>query len=174
MLVPGALLLLLLLLDAGIPDDKEGLFDTIQRSKNHYQKRAYQCIKFMVTLFCRWNGPSRSTHYCVFVWCTRFLLPPSLVKKESHVVFALEILVKQTTPMKSAWMDATLWNFISSSKATTLYRTAPQEVLLSSVQDGIHRLKSNNCIYLVWHKQHHTHNKCFSTVSFLTQSLLWD
>ncbi|XP_078379070.1 ubiquitin carboxyl-terminal hydrolase 9X-like isoform X2 [Oculina patagonica] len=36
----------------GIPDDKEGLFDTIQRSKNHYQKRAYQCIKFMVTLFC--------------------------------------------------------------------------------------------------------------------------
>ncbi|XP_068731970.1 ubiquitin carboxyl-terminal hydrolase 9X-like isoform X1 [Montipora capricornis] len=36
----------------GIPDDKEGLFDTIQRSKNHYQKRAYQCIKFMVNLFC--------------------------------------------------------------------------------------------------------------------------
>lgn len=36
----------------GIPDDKDGLFDTIQRSKNHYQKRAYQCIKFMVTLFC--------------------------------------------------------------------------------------------------------------------------
>lgn len=36
----------------GIPDEKEGLFDTIQRSKNHYQKRAYQCIKFMVTLFC--------------------------------------------------------------------------------------------------------------------------
>ncbi|MGH0127356.1 UNVERIFIED_CONTAM: hypothetical protein FKN15_039386 [Acipenser sinensis] len=31
----------------GIPDDRDGLFDTIQRSKNHYQKRAYQCIKCM-------------------------------------------------------------------------------------------------------------------------------
>lgn len=35
----------------GIPDDREGLFDTIARSKNHHQKRAYQCIKCMVTLF---------------------------------------------------------------------------------------------------------------------------
>ena len=35
----------------GIPDDRDGLFDTIQRSKNHYQKRAYQCIKMMVSLF---------------------------------------------------------------------------------------------------------------------------
>ena len=35
----------------GIPDDKDGLFEIIQRSKNHYQKRAYQCIKFMVALF---------------------------------------------------------------------------------------------------------------------------
>ncbi|CAG5128792.1 unnamed protein product, partial [Candidula unifasciata] len=35
----------------GIPDDRDGLFDTIQRSKNHYQKRAYQCIKLMVSLF---------------------------------------------------------------------------------------------------------------------------
>ncbi|XP_060232828.1 probable ubiquitin carboxyl-terminal hydrolase FAF-X isoform X1 [Meriones unguiculatus] len=35
----------------GIPNDRDGLFDTIQRSKNHYQKRAYQCIKWMVTLF---------------------------------------------------------------------------------------------------------------------------
>ena len=42
-----------LFVSTGIPDDKDGLFDTIQRSKNHYQKRAYQCIKFMVTLFCR-------------------------------------------------------------------------------------------------------------------------
>jgi len=37
----------------GIPDDRDGLFDTIQRSKNHYQKRAYQCIKMMVALFSR-------------------------------------------------------------------------------------------------------------------------
>ena len=38
----------------GIPDDhsaRDGLFDTIQRCKNHYQKRAYQCIKMLVTLF---------------------------------------------------------------------------------------------------------------------------
>ncbi|KAM4798316.1 ubiquitin carboxyl-terminal hydrolase 9X-like isoform X3 [Urocitellus parryii] len=35
----------------GIPDDRDGLFDTIQRAKNHYQKRAYQCIKCMVALF---------------------------------------------------------------------------------------------------------------------------
>ncbi|XP_063100555.1 probable ubiquitin carboxyl-terminal hydrolase FAF-X isoform X2 [Cavia porcellus] len=35
----------------GIPDDQDGLFDTIQHSKNHYQKRAYQCIKCMVALF---------------------------------------------------------------------------------------------------------------------------
>lgn len=36
---------------AGIPEDRDGLFDTIQRSKNHHQKRAYQCIKCMVVLF---------------------------------------------------------------------------------------------------------------------------
>lgn len=35
----------------GLPDDREGLFDTIQRSKSHYQKRAYQCIKCLVALF---------------------------------------------------------------------------------------------------------------------------
>uniref|UniRef100_A0A224XFS3 Putative ubiquitin carboxyl-terminal hydrolase faf-x n=1 Tax=Panstrongylus lignarius TaxID=156445 RepID=A0A224XFS3_9HEMI len=39
----------------GVPDEREGLFDTIQRSKSHYQKRAYQCIKCLVALFseCR-------------------------------------------------------------------------------------------------------------------------
>lgn len=36
-----------------MPDEREGLFDTIQRSKNHYQKRAYQCIKCLVTLFSK-------------------------------------------------------------------------------------------------------------------------
>lgn len=35
----------------GIPDDRDGLFDTILLSKNQYQKRAYQCIKMMVSLF---------------------------------------------------------------------------------------------------------------------------
>lgn len=37
----------------GVPEEREGLLDTIQRSKNHYQKRAYQCIKCMVTLFSK-------------------------------------------------------------------------------------------------------------------------
>lgn len=37
----------------GIPDEKEGLLDTIARSKNHYQKRGYQCVKCMVTLFSK-------------------------------------------------------------------------------------------------------------------------
>ncbi|KAI4464470.1 ubiquitin carboxyl-terminal hydrolase [Holotrichia oblita] len=39
----------------GVPDEREGLLETIARSKNHYQKRAYQCIKCMVALFnkCR-------------------------------------------------------------------------------------------------------------------------
>ena len=46
----------------GIPDDhssRDGLFETIQRSKNHYQKRAYQCIKMLVSLFSQ-CGAARS------------------------------------------------------------------------------------------------------------------
>lgn len=35
----------------GLQEEKDGLFDTIQRNKSHYQKRAYQCIKMLVTLF---------------------------------------------------------------------------------------------------------------------------
>ena len=34
----------------GVSDDREGLFDTIQRSKAHSQKRGYQCIKAIVQL----------------------------------------------------------------------------------------------------------------------------
>lgn len=37
----------------GMPDEREGLFEIIQRAKNHYQKRAYQCIKCLVTLFTK-------------------------------------------------------------------------------------------------------------------------
>ncbi|XP_039296311.1 LOW QUALITY PROTEIN: probable ubiquitin carboxyl-terminal hydrolase FAF-X [Nilaparvata lugens] len=37
----------------GMPDEREGLFDTILRAKNHYQKRAYQCIKCLVSLFTK-------------------------------------------------------------------------------------------------------------------------
>lgn len=40
----------------GIPDDRDGLFDTILLSKNQYQKRAYQCIKMMVSLFTLYVG----------------------------------------------------------------------------------------------------------------------
>src|SRR5438270_907831 len=32
-------------------EDREGIFDTIARNRSHYQKRAYQCIKYLVTLF---------------------------------------------------------------------------------------------------------------------------
>lgn len=46
----------------GIPDDREGLFDTIQRSKNHYQKRAYQCIKCMVALFSSCSAAQQMLH----------------------------------------------------------------------------------------------------------------
>ena len=35
----------------GMQEDREGIFDTIIRNKSHYQKRAYQCIKCLVTLF---------------------------------------------------------------------------------------------------------------------------
>ena len=44
---------------SGIPDDRDGLFDTVQRSKNHYQKRAYQCIKCMVSLFSNCEAAGR-------------------------------------------------------------------------------------------------------------------
>lgn len=37
----------------GVPEEREGLLETIARSKNHYQKRAYQCIKCMVALFSK-------------------------------------------------------------------------------------------------------------------------
>lgn len=40
-------------------DGREGLFDTIQRFKNHYQKRAYQCIKCLVELFSRCAAAQR-------------------------------------------------------------------------------------------------------------------
>jgi len=34
----------------GMQEDREGIFDTINRNKSHYQKRAYQCIKCLVSL----------------------------------------------------------------------------------------------------------------------------
>ena len=37
----------------GVPEERDGLLETIARSKNHYQKRAYQCIKCMVALFSK-------------------------------------------------------------------------------------------------------------------------
>ena len=38
----------------GVSDDREGLFDTIQRSKAHSQKRGYQCIKAIVQLLSKY------------------------------------------------------------------------------------------------------------------------
>ncbi len=35
----------------GIPDERDGLFEIIAKSQNHYQKRAYQIIKMLVQLF---------------------------------------------------------------------------------------------------------------------------
>lgn len=35
----------------GVSEDREGLLDTIQRNRQNYQKRAYQCIKCLVQLF---------------------------------------------------------------------------------------------------------------------------
>ena len=46
----------------GVPDEREGLLDTIQRSKNHYQKRGYQCIKCMVALFTRCRAANHMLH----------------------------------------------------------------------------------------------------------------
>ncbi|XP_049853945.1 probable ubiquitin carboxyl-terminal hydrolase FAF-X isoform X1 [Schistocerca gregaria] len=46
----------------GVPEEREGLFDTIQRSKNHYQKRAYQCIKCMVALFSKCRAALQMLH----------------------------------------------------------------------------------------------------------------
>lgn len=34
-----------------MPEEREGLLDTLHRSKTHYQKRAYQIIKCLVQLF---------------------------------------------------------------------------------------------------------------------------
>lgn len=38
----------------GIPNDRDGLFEIITRSQNHYQKRAYQIIKMLVQLFTKY------------------------------------------------------------------------------------------------------------------------
>lgn len=37
----------------GVAEEREGLLDTIQRTKAHYQKRAYQIMKCLVELFKR-------------------------------------------------------------------------------------------------------------------------
>ena len=34
-------------------NERDGLFEIIQKSRIHYQKRAYQCIKCMVHLFTK-------------------------------------------------------------------------------------------------------------------------
>ncbi|XP_044752373.1 probable ubiquitin carboxyl-terminal hydrolase FAF-X [Coccinella septempunctata] len=46
----------------GVPEDRDGLLDTINRAKNHYQKRAYQCIKCMVALFSKCAAAQKMLH----------------------------------------------------------------------------------------------------------------
>lgn len=46
----------------GVPEDRDGLLDTINRAKNHYQKRAYQCIKCMVALFSKCPAAQKMLH----------------------------------------------------------------------------------------------------------------
>ncbi|XP_022918953.1 ubiquitin carboxyl-terminal hydrolase 9X [Onthophagus taurus] len=46
----------------GVPEEREGLLETIARSKNHYQKRAYQCIKCMVALFSKCRAALAMLH----------------------------------------------------------------------------------------------------------------
>lgn len=60
---------------SGVPDEREGLFETIQRSKNHYQKRAYQCIKCMVQLFSKCRPAHQLLHHS-----------PELKRKWSHAI----------------------------------------------------------------------------------------
>lgn len=40
-------------LPLGLSEDRDGLFEITFRSKTHYQKRSYQCIKCMVMLFSK-------------------------------------------------------------------------------------------------------------------------
>ncbi|XP_033356836.1 probable ubiquitin carboxyl-terminal hydrolase FAF-X isoform X1 [Bombus vosnesenskii] len=47
----------------GVPDEREGLFEIIQRSKHHYQKRGYQCIKCMVQLFSKCRPAHQLLHH---------------------------------------------------------------------------------------------------------------
>ncbi|XP_076659536.1 ubiquitin carboxyl-terminal hydrolase-like faf [Halictus rubicundus] len=47
----------------GVPDERDGLFEIIQRSKHHYQKRAYQCIKCMVHLFSKCRPAHQLLHH---------------------------------------------------------------------------------------------------------------
>lgn len=46
----------------GLPEERDGLLETISRSKTHYQKRAYQCIKCMVALFSKCRAAQVMLH----------------------------------------------------------------------------------------------------------------
>lgn len=68
----------------GIPDDRDGLFDTIQRSKNHYQKRAYQCIKCMVALFSNCPVAYQILQVIPFILFLAGFFPISVFKKKPN------------------------------------------------------------------------------------------
>ncbi|KAK9879630.1 hypothetical protein WA026_006696 [Henosepilachna vigintioctopunctata] len=46
----------------GVPEERDGLLETINRAKGHYQKRAYQCIKCLVTLFSKCPAALKMLH----------------------------------------------------------------------------------------------------------------
>lgn len=46
----------------GMQEEREGFFDIILKSRSHYQKRAYQCIKCLVHLFSKCKG----AHHCLY------------------------------------------------------------------------------------------------------------
>ncbi|XP_076235119.1 ubiquitin carboxyl-terminal hydrolase-like faf [Calliopsis andreniformis] len=92
----------------GVPDEREGLFEIIQRSKHHYQKRAYQCIKCMVQLFSKCRPAYQLLHQS-----------PELKKKWMHAINWLhEELEKRpytsTTDAYSNWTPPALSNYVTN------------------------------------------------------------
>ncbi|KAH0944430.1 hypothetical protein HN011_006785 [Eciton burchellii] len=66
-----------------VPDEREGFLEATQRRKNHYQKRAYQCIKCMVQQFSKCRPAQQLLHhspelkgkwYHVIDWLHEFIM----------------------------------------------------------------------------------------------------
>lgn len=46
----------------GISEERPGLLETAARSRGHYQKRAYACVKLVVGVMCRAPAAVRAVH----------------------------------------------------------------------------------------------------------------